>query len=164
MAATLALRLSGGAANADPAASLGGILSATAVPTALTANSIFDDVSGTEEQAGDTEYRGLYIVNTGDVDAENVTVWLTDTSDADTTIAVALADEGVNATMETIANENTAPAGPAFSMPTSEGAGLDMGTIAAGQRYGLWIRRTVAADAGASADQFTISASFDTAP
>lgn len=167
MAAALQARLSGGAANTDKNASLGGARSTAGgglIPAALTANSIFDDVAGAEEQAGDVEYRCIYIVNSGDVDAQNVKVWLTDTADAETTIAIALAGEGLNGTAETVANENTAPVGEAFSTPTTEGTGLNMGTIPAGQQYGLWFRRTVNAAAGASADQFTLNAAFDTAP
>lgn len=167
MAASLEQRLSGGAANTDKNAALGGARSTAAggiIPTALTANSYFDDVSGSEEQAGDVEYRGIYIRNAGDVDAQNVKVWIdTNTADTDTQIAIALAGEGLNATMEVIANENTPPAGEVFSEPANEGAGLSIGTIPAGQHYGLWIRRTINAGAGASADQFTIAASFDTA-
>lgn len=165
MAASLELRLSGGAANTSAAAALGGARSTAGggvVATALTANSIFDDVSGAEEQAGDIEYRGLYIYNSGNQTAESVKVWLTDTTDADTTIAIALAGEGLNVTMETIANEGAAPVGETFSTPTTEGGGLSMGNIPAGQFYGLWVRRTVVAGGGASNDQFTISASFDT--
>lgn len=168
MAADLELHLSGGAANTSPAAALGGARSTAAggvVPEGATANSLFDDVSGAEEQAGDIEYRGVYVRNVGTVDAQNVKVWLSaNTADGQTQIALALADEGVNVTMETIANENTAPVGPSFSEPATEGAGLSMGTIPAGQHYGLWLRRTVDAGAGASSDSFTIAASFDTAP
>lgn len=169
MAASLELRLSGGAANTDKNAALGGARSTAGggvVPTALTANSIFDDVSGAEEQAGDIEYRGLYVYNAGDVDAENVKVWLSaNTPDAQTQIALALADEAIGTgAIETIADENTAPSGPSFTEPANEGAGLAVGTIPAGSHKGIWVRRTVGAGAGASADTFTLAASFDTAP
>lgn len=170
MAADLELHLSGGAANTDKNAALGGARSTAGggvVPEALTANSLFDDVSGAEEQAGDIEYRGLYLRNVGDVAAENVVVWLSaNTADGQTQIAIALADEATHATnpIETIANENTAPSGPAFSEPATEGAGLSIGTIPAGQHKGIWLRRTVNAGAGASADSFTVATAFDTAP
>jgi hypothetical protein len=169
MAATLTLRLSGGASNTDKNLALGGAKSTVAggiVPTALTANSIFDDVSGAEEAAGDTEYRGLFIENSGNVDATNVVVWISsNTADADTQVAIALAGEAIGTgSIETIANENTAPVGETFSEPASEGAGLSIGTIPAGSHKGLWVRRTINAGAGASSDQFTLAASFDTAP
>jgi len=168
MAADLELHLSGGTTNTNPNAALGGARSTQAggiVPEAATANSLFDDVSGAEEQAGDTEYRGVYLYNAGNVSAENTVVWLSaNTADTGTQIAIALADEAVNTQMETIANENTAPSGPSFTEPATEGAGLSIGTIPAGQFKGLWLRRTVTAGAGASNDSFTISSAFDTAP
>src|SRR5690349_6104206 len=115
MAATIEMHLSGGAANSDKNASIGGARSTAGggvVPTSLTANSLFDDVSGTEETAGDTEYRCVYLRNTGTVDAQNTVVWLSgNTADADTDIAVGLGNSSIGAsTTETaVANENTAP-------------------------------------------------------
>lgn len=168
MAAAVELRLSGGAANTNPNAALGGARSTAAggiVPTALTLNSIFDDVAGSEEQAGDVEYRGLYVRNSGDVTAENAKLWISsNTPDAQTQIALALAGEGLNATMEVIANENTPPVGEVFTEPASEGTGLNLGNIPAGQHFGIWVRRTIDAGAGASLDDFTLAVSFDTAP
>ena len=85
-------------------------------------------------------------------------MWIeTDTPDTETAVAIALADEGTNATMETVADENIAPVGPSFTSPTTEGAGLSIGTLAAGQRYGVWVRRTVSASASAyNNDTFTL--------
>jgi hypothetical protein len=169
MAASLELRLSGGASNTDPDAALGGARSTAGggvVPTSLTANSIFDDVTGAEEAAGDLEYRGLFIYNAGDVDAQNTVVWISaNTSDSGTQIAIALADEAIGTgSIETIANENTAPSGPSFTEPATEGAALSIGTIPAGSHKGVWVRRDVDAGAGASNDTFTLASAFDTAP
>lgn len=167
MAADLEMHLSGGAANTSPASALGGARSTAGggvVPEGATANSLFDNITSTEEAAGDVEYRGVYLYNAGTVDAESVVAYLSaNTPDADTSIAIAVADEAVNVAMETIANESTAPVGPAFSSPATEGAGIAIGTIPAGQARGLWVRRTVNAGAGASDDTFTIAAAFDTA-
>lgn len=56
MAATLVFRLTGGASNSDPDASLGGVMSNTEISgTAL--NNLFDDVSPDEATSGSTEYR-----------------------------------------------------------------------------------------------------------
>jgi hypothetical protein len=157
--------LSGGSGNTDPNASLGGVKSSTEV-TDNTLNNLFDDVSGTESAAGDTEYRCVYVYNNhGTLSMQNTHVYISsNTSSADTTFDIALAGEGVNATAETVVNENTAPVGESFSAPTTYAAGLDMGTIAAGQRYGLWIRRTVTAGAAAdNADTATIKYDCDTA-
>ena len=169
MAASLQLHLSGGAANTSAAAALGGARSTAGggiIPTTLTANSIFDDVTGAEETAGDIEYRCVYVYNAGDVAAQNVVIWLSaNTVDGQTQVAMALGSSAVNGTEQTIANENTAPTGlAAFTEPATEGAGLSIGTLAAGQHKAVWLRRTVDAGAGASNDTFTVAAAFDTAP
>lgn len=154
-------RMSGGAANSDPAAALGGAMSSTA----FTANAIFDDVSSAEATAGDTEYRCFYVRN------GHATLTLTSakvfiqaqTSSADTDIAIALGGEGVNGTAETVGNEGTAPTGESFSQPASYAAGLSLGDLAPGDYYPVWVRRTVNAGAAAATDTWTIRVQGDTA-
>lgn len=161
MAAVPIWRLSGGASNSNPANSLGGVMSNTTAAGA----SLFDNITGDESASGESEYRGVYVLNNGDVDLQNAFVWIqTNTPSPDTTIAIALAGEGANATMETVANENTAPVGETFSSPSSKGTGLSIGTLASGQRYGIWVRRTVTAGAAAyNNDTFTLRVEGDTA-
>ena len=139
MTVTIQYRLSGGASNADPAASLGGAMSSEELDT-----DFWDAVSDAERVAGDTEYRCLYIVNNGDETAYNCKIWIqTDPTNCDHEIA--LAGEGANATAETVANENTAPSGESFSAAASEGAALSLGTLAAADRYAVWEKRIVSA-------------------
>jgi hypothetical protein len=162
----LLIRLSGGSSNSDPNVSLGGVMSTTTAVTDNTTHNLFDQVDGTESNAGDTEYRGVYLLNNhGSLTAQNTKVYISsNTASADTTIDIALAGEGLNATMETVANENTAPVGETFSAPTTYAGGLNMGNIPAGQRFGLWIRRTVTAGAAAvNDDAVTIKYDCDTA-
>lgn len=162
MAADPQWRLSGGAGNSDPAASLGGVMSSTQVGAGD--NNLFDDVSGDESSAGDTEYRGVYVYNNGDVDLQSAVVWIVDESDASADIELAPADEGLNATMETIANESTAPTGPTFAEYPNKGAGLSIGSIPAGQRFGIWVKRAVSASTPANAAAtFTLRVEGDTA-
>jgi hypothetical protein len=166
VASDLKIRLSGGSGNSDPNASLGGVMSTSTEVTDNTTHNLFDQVSGTESNAGDTEYRGVYLLNNhGSLTAQNTKVYISsNTGSADTTIDIALAGEGLNATMETIGDENTAPAGETFSAPTTYAGGLSMGNIPNGQRYGLWIRRTVTAGAAAvNDDAVTIKYDCDTA-
>jgi hypothetical protein len=148
----LVYRLSGGAENTDPDASLGGAMSTEAegVLTTEVANNLFDDVTGKEGAPGDVEYRGFYVENDhGSLTAQNAEIWIEqDANSADDTTAIALADEAVNSAMETIANESTAPSGPTFSAPTEESP-LSIGNIPAGQFKGIWIRRTIAEGAAA---------------
>jgi len=155
-------RLSGGSSNTDPAASIGGVMS-----TSTDAGSgIFDNVSSAEGAAGDTEYRCVYVLNNhGTLTLENAKVWIqTNTPSADTTVDIGLAAEGANATAAAVANENTAPTSVTFSAAANEGAALSLGNLAAGQRYAVWIRRTVTAGAAAAADSFTLRVKGDTLP
>jgi hypothetical protein len=158
-------RLSGGAANSDVNASLGGAKSSVEVVTA-TLHNLFDQVSGDESLAGDIEYRCIYVHNGhGSLSLQNAVVWIdTNTPSTDTTVAIALAGEGLNGTAETVANENTAPAGESFTSPATKGAGLSLGTIPAGQHYAIWIRRTVTAGAAAfNTDSVIVKVEGDTA-
>ena len=108
--------LSGGASNTDPNAALGGAISTAGggVITTDTLNNLWDNVSGDEASAGDTEYRAIFIKNThGSLTLTGAKVWISsNTTSSDDTIEIALADEGIANTIETIANESTAPSGP----------------------------------------------------
>ena len=164
-ASDLKIYLSGGAGNSDPNASLGGIISSTEV-TDNTTHNLFDQVSGTESLAGDTEYRGVYLKNThGSLTLQNTKVYISsNTGSADTTIDIAVDGGATNATMETLSDESTAPSGETFTAPTTYAGGLSIGSLAAGEKKGLFIRRTVNASAAAvNDDAVTIKYDGDTA-
>lgn len=150
VAADFQFRFSGGAANSDPNASLGGVKSANQLTDASLHN-LFDEVSGAEASSGDTEYRGIYYHNAhATLSLQSAVVWIsTESSSTDSNLDLALAGEGLNGTMETVANESTAPVGEVFTHPITEGTGLSLGTVPAGQHYGIWIRRVIAAAAAA---------------
>lgn len=161
--------LSGGASNADPAASLGGIKSSVAIVD-NTLNNLFDDVSGVEHSAGDINYRCLYVKNDSDETATNVRIFIdTNTPAVDDTIDIGkdLAGVGNGSTTgvaDTIADERTAPS-PAVTFSSASGYdnGILLGTIAAGQVYAIWVRRTVTAGITAQADDnVVLSVSLDT--
>lgn len=146
-AGDIKIYLSGGAGNTVPSASLGGAISTTELVDNNIRN-LFDDVDPDEASAGDTEYRCVYVKNThGTLDWQTVKAWIS--TQSANPLALALGGEGLNGTAEIIANESTAPAGEAFTTPLSEGAGLSLGTMAAGNTYPVWYRRTVAAAQGA---------------
>lgn len=154
-------RLSGGASNSDPNASLGGAISSTAAGT-----NIFDNVSSAEASAGDTEYRCLYIRNGhATLTMQSAKVWIqSNTPSPDTAVAIAIAGEGVNGTAETIANENTAPSGETFVTAVDEANAISIGNIPPGQHIAIWVRRVVNASAAAyNNDGFTLRAKCDTA-
>jgi hypothetical protein len=164
MTVSIAFRLSGGSANSDPAASLGGAMSSVAAGTGL--NGLFDKVSSADAAAGDTEYRCIYVVNTGTTTAEIAKIWIqSNTPNSDNQIAIALGGEGKNGTAETVGNENTAPSGESFSEPSTEGAGLSLGDLAQNDRFPIWIRRTVnAGAAGDAGEGFTLRVKYDFVP
>jgi len=152
--ANMKLYLSGGAANADPNAALGGARSTTLVGAGL--NNIFDDVTGDEAATGDTEYRCIYFRNE-DANASGLLAplryWIDQlTSNTGDEIDLGIDPAGKNGVATTIANENVAPVGVSFSRPTTKAAGLDLpGTpYVQNDQVAVWIRRTVTA--GASTD------------
>lgn len=158
-------RLSGGGANADPNAALGGAKSSVEI-VAATLHNLFDQVSGDESDAGDVEYRCFYIHNShGSLTLQDAVIWIqTNTPSTDSVIAIALAGEGLNATAETIANESTAPTGESFTSPTNKAGGLSLGDIPPGEHYAVWVRRTISAAAAAyDSDSVLIRVEGDTA-
>lgn len=165
VASDLIERLSGGASNSDPNASLGGAKSSTAV-TDNTTHNLWDVVSSAESSAGDTEYRCIYLHNAhASLTLQNAKVWInTQTPSSDTSIEIALGTSAVNGTEQTIANENTAPSGTSFSTAANEGAALSIGNIPSGQHKAIWIKRIVgAAASAANDDSYILSYSGDTA-
>lgn len=153
-------RLSGGGANSNANASLGGAISSTSVPASL-----FDDVSGDEATTGRVEYRCYYVRNNhGTLTAQGAKVWLpTNTPSADTTIDIGLGTSAINGTEQTVANETTAPTGVTFTAAANEAAALIIGDLAPGASKAVWERRTVnAGAAGVNGDSFTRRVKCDT--
>ncbi len=159
------IRLSGGAANSNVNASLGGAKSSTQV-TDNTLNNLFDDVSGSESLAGDTEYRCVYIHNAhASLTMQNVRVYVqSNTSSTNDTWEIGLGTAALNATEQTIADETTAPSGVTFSAPTSYATGLAPPDIPFGQHKAIWYKRIVDPSAAANNnDTITINIDCDTA-
>lgn len=157
-------RLSGGSSNSDEDASLGGVKSSTEASTSV--NGLFDPVSAAEAVAGLVEYRCVYLHNANASDLmENATVHVSaNTPLAGTTIDIGVGTAAINGTEQTIADEETAPSGVTFSAPSSQGAALALGSIPAGQHKAIWIRRTVTAGSGNSAnDTFSLEYNSETA-
>lgn len=165
VAGDIDFHLSGGAANSDPNASIGGAISTTQYPDASLHN-LFDEVGSNESSAGDTEYRCIYVKNNhGSLTLQNAVVWIqTQTPSGDTDIEIALAGEGVNGTAETVADESTAPVGETFSAPATEGAALSIGNIPPGQHQAIWVKRNISAAASAyNNDSVVLRVKGDTA-
>lgn len=154
-------RLSGGAGNTSPAASLGGAKSTTAAGA-----NIFDDVASAEAVAGDTEYRCVYVHNAhASLTLVGAVFWIqANTPSASTTFDVGVGTSAVNGTEQTVADENTAPSGVTFSAAATQGAGVALGDIPAGQSRAVWLRRTIQAGTGATNDTANFRVTGDTAP
>ena len=173
VAGDIDLVLSGGVSNTDPAASLGGAKStqAGAVVADDVANEVFHDIASDDASAGITLYSGLYYENTNVSDdyLDPVIYFSSQTSSGDTSAEMAIADEDVDTTIETIANEETAPSGPSFSAPGSVGAGLAIGAtgdgdLAATEYRGWWLKYIVSSSASAATDTMTVAIQGDTGP
>lgn len=161
----LKFHLSGGAANSDPNAALGGAISTTQIVDATVAN-LFDNVGSAESAAGDTEYRCFYVKNThATLTLQAAKVYIqTNTPSADTSAEIGLGTSAVNGTEQTIANESTAPSAVTFSTAAGSGNALSIGNIPAGQHKAIWLKRIVNAAAAAyNSDSVIIRVEGDTA-
>jgi len=166
VASDIKIRLSGGAANADVNASLGGVKSSTEVVD-NTLHNLFDQVTGSESAAGDTEYRCIYIHNGhGSLTMQNVRVYIqTNSTSADDTWEIGLGTAALNATEQTVVDENTSPTGVTFSgSAISYATGLAPPDIPFGQHKAIWYKRIVNAGAAAiNNNSVTINVDCDTA-
>lgn len=142
MSSTLELRLTGGSTNSDPNASLGGDMSSVQVSMIDPMNNLFDNVTPVEASTGDVEYRAIDIYNSGDAAAEDITVWF----DQQTASPDSLIEVGLDATQQTVVDENTSPADVVFSAPT-EVAPMSITNIPVGSAQRIWFKRTITAAA-----------------
>lgn len=150
------------------ATSLGDQVSTTAWTDGST---LFDDVTGAENAASESEYRCIFILNNhATLTAQNVVVYVS----AETAggASVQLAIDNIAASTKTsgsaqaavIANEDSAPASVGtFSAPTTAATGLSVGNLTPGQVRGVWIKRTTANTAALDSDGFTLGIALDTA-
>lgn len=161
VATDLKFYLSGGGSNADPNASLGG-----AISSVQASSNLLDDIGTAEAASGESEYRAIFVKNTNATDtAYAAEIWIAANSIASSTgLQIALADEGVANTIETIANEGTAPSGPTFDDAEDEANALSIGNLAPGAAHGIWVKRTVTATTVAFAnDTATLRVKANTA-
>lgn len=141
MAASLQIRLTGGAGNSNPNLSLGGVMSSTQL-SVTPMNNLFDNVDPTEAENGDVEYRALDIYNAGDALATSISLYLSsETSSPSTEL-----DFGLDSTTQSVGGEGTAPGGVSFAHYTSASK-LSISDIAASSAQRVWVRRTVTAGA-----------------
>lgn len=160
-------RLSGGASNTDPDASIGGAMSSTEI-TSGSLHNLFDVVSSSEASSGDTEYRCFYVTNNYSgspiIQAQNILTFIqTVTPSTDTSVEIGLATEGIDSTVSAIADESTAPVGVTFVSASTSPSTLSLPNLNPSQFIGVWIKRIVSSSASAyNNDGPTLRTTFDT--
>lgn len=159
-AGDLKFRLSGGSANATPDNSIGGLMSLAASITDNTANNLWDDVTGAEANAGDTEYRCFFFrMSHATLNLTSAYAFVSETTDsADDEIYVGMETDlpkvGNSYWVQSVANESTAPANVSFIASTVKADGLNLGTVEPCSTVAFWVERVVDAAAAAQADNY----------
>lgn len=141
-------RLTGGAANTNPAASLGGVMSSTVI-SATELHNLFDKVEVAEREVGDIEYRYVDIYNNSAAPTTVQSLYIeTQTSSSETDIAIGIdtvaGSHASNANLELLTNESTAPASVVLSQPVV-GSPIACPVLGAYQAIRMAVRWTVAA-------------------
>lgn len=152
-------RLSGGAANSSPVASLGGAKSSVTGGA-----NVFDSISGAENSTGDIEYRCIYVHNAhGSLTLHNATAWIdANTPSGNTTIEIALGSSAINGTEQTVADEGSAPTGVTFLAAVNKAGGILLGDIPPGQHRAFWLKRILTPGATPTAsDTFTVAVEIE---
>jgi len=89
--ADISIVLSGGATNADPEQSLGGLPSNTPVTTQVI-NNLFDDVTAEEQEGGYEDYRCFYIFNDGSTPIYTVRLWIMEEQEFGSSVEMGIRD------------------------------------------------------------------------
>lgn len=130
---------------------LGGAVTA-AESISATLNDIFDRFTGKETTDGGVFYACVYLKNDHATDeAVDVESFIeTETAHAGVNISLAKGSSAINAEEQTIANENTAPAGVVFEDTDTTNTGeavadiiVSLGNIPAQETGVLWLRVTI---------------------
>lgn len=119
----------------------------------------WDNISAQESLDGKVEYRCFYLKNTHSTDAAtNVTVWIAsqpigaDELDIAVPIPLTVGNSPINSGNGLDDEEDTGgdlvPTTniTAWAQPSTQGTGINIGTLTAGQYMAIWQRRTIAAD------------------
>jgi hypothetical protein len=109
-------------------------------------DNLFDTVSTGEATAGDTEYRAVIVRNEKAVPLSSFGIFIDRQTPLITDDIELAIEELVSSSIQSIANESSAPAGITFSKPTAAspltiaGANLDVNGM-----IGVWIKRSIQA-------------------
>lgn len=174
---------SDGGAQSSPDSSLGSYRSSTTITTGVD-NNLFDDVSGAEALAGDTNYRCFCIKNThGTLALTDAKIWVSaDDANSDTTYYLAIERPSVSLTAGAVqgpvASESTAPTVNAGNCTDwylssainsyANGIAINLGSgtvdLEPGELIFVWVKRVIGSSASsASGISFTVTITGDTA-
>ena len=107
----------------------------------------FDNVSSADAVAGEVFYRAIIGKNEFTGPMTDIKIWL----DEDANSGIAIGYEAVvSDEIQDIADETTAPTGITWVTGTTSATGITISSVSAGESFGLWIRRTIAADSDPS--------------
>jgi hypothetical protein len=132
-------RLTGGAANSNPANSTGGAESSISAGADL-----FATVPNGTGISGEVSYACITVHNSHSTFSMNVKAWISTQLTAGLTLAMGWAPEAAGVAPQAVASRLTAPTGVAFTAPANLGAAIDGGSVGPGQGKALWLRLTVA--------------------
>lgn len=145
-----------------PAGSIGKYVSTTVVDQGTTSNNLFDDVSGTENEASDVEYRCIFVYNDhASLTYYGALVYIYSEVSGGTSIALAIDSTAASSVTSASAqalqaadesDSTSVLSGLSFSSPTSLATGLSLGDIPAQYCRAFWVRRTAANNAAVSDD------------
>jgi len=161
VAGDLKMFLTGGASNADPNLSLGGVTSSVQFVDDTLQN-LFGNVSAAEALVGSTKYRALALKNTsGTSIAYGTYIHISEeTPSTYTTVEIAYDATGT----QDIVDENTAPVGLIFSAPLDLATAIALGDIAVSGVARIWFKRIVTAGAVAFPDEGQVTVTAGNAP
>lgn len=146
--------------------SLGGAIDTNTLIVHNTIHNLFDVITATESQNGDTEYRCIYVKNTTDRSLlGNSKIWIeTNTiNNENTIVTIGLGTSAIGGEEQTIATEETTPTDVSFSSADGFANALTIGDLTHGQHKAVWLKRVISPDSPAyDSDNFTIGFCGDT--
>lgn len=98
------------------------------------------NISSAQRVSGLTTYRALSLAPRGTYGVINIRLWFPVIGGNQSTLSIGI-ETPVAGSIQTIADEFTAPTGIVWSSPTSEGSALLIPGIGVGLSMGVWIRR-----------------------
>lgn len=148
--------LSGGAANSDPALSLGGAKSTSELQSGL--HTLFQELDSVAVYVGLITYRCIYLHNTSGVyDGVGVKLWIDKDNNDISKLYIGMGDGGFNFEPLALSSESKTPDVSDFTLAMSQGSCYTLPKIPQGEYVALWVKRTYTAHTANSIAPETVS-------